>query len=400
MAQHDMVLDDAAGIAFRADLNNALAAIVSNNSGATEPATLYAYMWWADTASGWLKQRNAANNAWVNKITLAAAMTTVGAALYSAADAAAARTAIGALAAADDISLAAGKIISFEGTTDDAHETTLSGGDPTADRTITLPDMSGQIAVQARGTDIASAGTINLTTATGDIVDVTGTTSITAITLADGLERKVRFTGALTLTNGASLVLPSGANIATGAGDFAVFRGYAAGVVRCVSYTKASGQSVVGASGLTLGTAVATTSGTSIDFTGIPSSAKRVRVMFQGVSTNGTSQWLVQIGNGSIVTTGYVGHASSGAGQTANGAGFNVNNNVVAANNHSGEIVIGLIDTNVYTQFGIIASQTISNSLVSSAGSVSLGGVMDRVRITTVGGTDTFDAGKINISYE
>lgn len=95
------------------------------------------------------------------------------------------------------------------------------------------------------GADIASAGTINLTTATGELVDVTGTTTITAITLADGAERTVRFTGALTLTHGASLVLPGGANITTAAGDFAIFRGYAAGVVRCVTYVKSSGAPVV-----------------------------------------------------------------------------------------------------------------------------------------------------------
>lgn len=96
MAQHDMILDDQAGLAFLADLNAALAALVGNSSGATEPATMTAYMWWADTSSGWLKQRNAANNAWINKMKLADATTAVGAALISAADAAAARSAIGA----------------------------------------------------------------------------------------------------------------------------------------------------------------------------------------------------------------------------------------------------------------------------------------------------------------
>lgn len=100
-------------------------------------------------------------------------------------------------------------------------------------------------AVSVHGADIASAATLNLDAATGDLVDVTGTTSITAITLTEGRSRSVRFTGALTLTNGASLVLPSGANITTAAGDFAIFRGYATGVVRCAAYTKASGASVV-----------------------------------------------------------------------------------------------------------------------------------------------------------
>lgn len=88
--------------------------------------------------------------------------------------------------------------------------------------------------LSVKGADIASAATLNLDTATGNLVDVTGTTTITAITLSEGRERTVRFTGALTLTNGASLLLPGGVNITTVAGDFAIFRGYAAGVVRCV----------------------------------------------------------------------------------------------------------------------------------------------------------------------
>jgi hypothetical protein len=98
------------------------------------------------------------------------------------------------------------------------------------------------------GADIASASTINLNNASGDLVDVTGTTTITAITLADGSERTVRFTGALTLTHGASLVLPTSANITTAAGDFAVFRGYASGVVRCVSYHPLTGKALAGTS--------------------------------------------------------------------------------------------------------------------------------------------------------
>jgi hypothetical protein len=65
MATHDYVIANASGAAVRADLNNALAAIVSNNSNTTEPATTYAYMWWVDTTSGQLKQRNAANDGWV-----------------------------------------------------------------------------------------------------------------------------------------------------------------------------------------------------------------------------------------------------------------------------------------------------------------------------------------------
>ena len=70
MSQHDMNLADAAGASFRSDANNALAALVSNSSGATAPSTTFAYQWWADTTSGWLKQRNAANSAWINRLPL------------------------------------------------------------------------------------------------------------------------------------------------------------------------------------------------------------------------------------------------------------------------------------------------------------------------------------------
>lgn len=102
-------------------------------------------------------------------------------------------------------------------------------------------------ALTSNGIDVASASTINLTTATGDFVDVTGTTTITAVTLADGDTRTVRFTGALTLTHGASLVLPGAANITTVAGDYVTFRGYAAGVVRALLYTRTASGSLPGA---------------------------------------------------------------------------------------------------------------------------------------------------------
>lgn len=108
-----------------------------------------------------------------------------------------------------------------------------------------LSDLASKIAsfdnLNSRGADIASASTINLATATGNLVDVTGTTSITAITLNDGHARTVRFTGILTLTHSASLVLFASSNIVTAAGDFATFRGYAGGVVRLTSYVRANG---------------------------------------------------------------------------------------------------------------------------------------------------------------
>jgi len=70
VSQHDYDLANAAGLAFRSDLNNVLAAIISQNSGATEPTTTFAYQFWADTTTGILKQRNAINSGWVSLLNL------------------------------------------------------------------------------------------------------------------------------------------------------------------------------------------------------------------------------------------------------------------------------------------------------------------------------------------
>jgi len=77
MAQHDYIISNQSGAAFRQDLNNALAAIVSQNSGAVEPSTTYAYQFWADTTAGVLKQRNAANSAWITLFQLDGEWTTI-----------------------------------------------------------------------------------------------------------------------------------------------------------------------------------------------------------------------------------------------------------------------------------------------------------------------------------
>lgn len=108
--------------------------------------------------------------------------------------------------------------------------------------------IAGYDALSIHGSDVASASTLNLDAATGNLIDVTGTTTINAITLANGRERTVRFTGSLTIVNNANIILPNNNdNISTTPGDYAVFRGYAAGVVRCVVYQKVNGQSLVSA---------------------------------------------------------------------------------------------------------------------------------------------------------
>ena len=151
------------------------------------------------------------------------------------------------------------------------------------------------------------------------------------------------------------------------------------------------------------GTAVASTSGTSIDFTGIPSWVKRVTVMFNGVSTNGTSNFLVQLGSGSVTTTGYIstGNAynnASGTGGASSTAGFLIYNGITAASIQIGTMAVNLFGSNQWIQSHNLRFDT--NTISSGAGNVTLSGTLDRVRITTVNGTDTFDAGSINILYE
>lgn len=156
-------------------------------------------------------------------------------------------------------------------------------------------------------------------------------------------------------------------------------------------------------SSITLGTAVASTSGTSIDFTSIPSGTKRITINFAGVSTSGTSLILVQIGDsGGIENTGYISGATNDSGtRTTNTSGFVVMSAMNAAYVISGRVTLELLDAAnfTWTSAGQMC-ETGSGLDGESGGSKSLSAELDRVRITTVGGTDTFDAGKINITYE
>lgn len=150
------------------------------------------------------------------------------------------------------------------------------------------------------------------------------------------------------------------------------------------------------------GTAV-TASGTSVDFTGIPSWAKRITVMLKGVSTSGGSAMLIQLGATTPVTTGYLGagsSVSSGVGSTIYTAGFGIGATTqTAAFTRSGSFVISNITGNNWTCQGAVGQSDAAQTLFST-GAVDVGATLDMIRITTVNGTDTFDAGTINIMYE
>ncbi len=155
---------------------------------------------------------------------------------------------------------------------------------------------------------------------------------------------------------------------------------------------------------ITSGTAVASTSGTSVEFTNFPAWCKRITVMFSGVSTNSTNLYQVQIGSGSYTISGYTGgYATAGGTAGAMSTGFVIVNNVLAANLHYGAILLTNITGNTWSEFGNIANSAGSNVLTTSAGSIALGGTLDRLRIiasSTGNPADTFDAGSVNIMYE
>jgi hypothetical protein len=152
---------------------------------------------------------------------------------------------------------------------------------------------------------------------------------------------------------------------------------------------------------MVLATAQNTTSGTSIDFTGIPSWVKRVTVMFNGVSTNGTSNPLIQLGTSSgITSTGYLAGSAESTNRTSYTTGFGFKAEA-AANLIYGQCVICNISGNSWVAaHNVMIQQGGIYYQILGTGSVTLSATLDRVRITTVNGTDTFDAGSINILYE
>ena len=162
---------------------------------------------------------------------------------------------------------------------------------------------------------------------------------------------------------------------------------------------------LTGALVLTRATAVDSTSGTAIDFTNIPANVYRITVMFEGVSTNGSNILAFRIGDsGGIETTGY--HGGAGNSTAANTYAFltdgfplSFNNGSAASYAHHGSVVLTNMTGNTWAVQGCTYTQTYGVGAFI-AGVKTLSGTLDRVQVYTNGGTDTFDAGKINIIYE
>lgn len=151
------------------------------------------------------------------------------------------------------------------------------------------------------------------------------------------------------------------------------------------------------------GTSVASTSGTSISFTGIPAWVYRITIMFIGVSGNGTSIPTVRLGTVSgIEATGYLGSMQNGTSAVLFTTGFEYSGNLqTAARVYHGAMTLTLQNRSTNTWAGTsIVGLSDGGSVGIMGGSKSTASTVTQLRVTFVNGTDTFDAGSINILYE
>jgi hypothetical protein len=229
-------------------------------------------------------------------------------------------------------------------------------------------------------------------TASTNLVHIVSTTQPTGLNLGDEwynpttntLYKNLLVNGTTTLVN----QLPASANTRS---NISMPTGTGTAAVQGLSTNIASGN------------VAPSTSGTSINFTDIPSWVKRITLMFNGFSTNGSSSPQVQIGAGSILTTTYLSGAAYSTGVNTTGV----------LNSTTGFVIGGVSSTNIRYGHMILTNVgggvwVSSNSggfsdtagAFNGGGNVTLSGTLDRVRVTTVSGTDTFDAGTIGILYE
>lgn len=265
-----------------------------------------------------------------------------------------------------------------------AQRTTLGLGTIATQNSNNVTITGGSITGTNLGT-IATQNANNVTITGGSI------TGITDIAVADG------GTGASSFT-AYSVVL--GGTTSTGALQSVASVGTSGQVL----VSGGSGAAPSWGSALTSATAISTTSGTSHDFTGIPSSVKRITIIMSGVSTNGSSTILFRIGDSSGVSaTGYTSNTWGAAAPSSNmtlddetsGFGFGYLTSAAAA--WDGVLTLVNITGNTWVISGVSTSAVYSGV---TAGSKTLSGVLTSIRLTTFGGTNTFDAGTVNIMYE
>ena len=282
-------------------------------------------------------------------------------------------------------------------------------------------------------TGLVAGGLPDSVIVTNDIVD----SAVTSVKIANGaisteeLNANTASAGQTLVAIGATGAMSWGSSVVSGTAlTYATFTGSISGTTLTVTAVSAGtiqvGQGISG-TGVTAGTTIVglgtgtgstgtytvsasqtvastTISTVSLNYTSIPSWVKRITVMFSGVSTNGTSLPIIRLGAGAVEATGYTSYAAYIGPTTASiseTTAFLVRSGSGAADNVLfGSAVISLLGSNLWVMTftgGLLAS---TPYVSAASGTKTLSGTLDRVRITTVNGTDTFDAGTVNIFYE
>ena len=281
-----------------------------------------------------------------------------------------------------------------------SYDTILAATDATtADKTITLPDATGTVILSNQTQNYAVASGTDTYTATLSPVPTEYTT---------GADYHITFTNANTSTTptlnlnslGAVTIVKEG-SAALVAGDIPA--GHAAILRKTASnFVLLNPKPSPLPHHMTLATQQATTSGTSIDFTGIPTGTKRIIIMFDGVSTNGSSGIGVRLGDsGGIESTSYTSSASRLSGgsnaELTDTSSFVIN--AASTDLLYGQMTLVLKNsaTFAWSSYHVIGGDS---AVFVGGGAKSLSAELDRIRIISINGTDAFDAGSINISYE